>query len=303
MVDQKRIRQLDLNLLKVFKSLYEEQNMTHAANALHITPSAVSHAITRLRDVLDDPLFRRANNKMVPTAACQRMAPLIIDNLSRLQQILQHWGEFNPATSQHHVRIGMHDALEPALLPKLNKVLARQAPSVSFASIKIDRTNLHRELSTGHIDIALDVAIPIKPTLFSRKLWSSDFCVLLRHGHPLVGKLSKKNYLQASHISVSNRPTGMTIEDTFFQTQGLTRHSTIRCQNYFAATEIVKTSDQLLTVARTMSEQFIDDNIVVEPIPFNISDFGTYLYWHENTDQDSAASWLREIIFNNVKIS
>ena len=62
-----RIKQLDLNLLKVFRSLYEEQNMSRTAEALHLTPSAISHAVRRLRDALGDPLFQRAQNRMVPT--------------------------------------------------------------------------------------------------------------------------------------------------------------------------------------------------------------------------------------------
>ena len=89
MPDIKHIQQLDLNLLKVFQALYQEQNMTRAADVLHLTPSAVSHAMKRLRETLGDPLFKRSQNKMMPTPACQRMAPLIIDNLARLQQILQ----------------------------------------------------------------------------------------------------------------------------------------------------------------------------------------------------------------------
>jgi len=303
MIDNKRIQQLDLNLLKVFKSLYEEQNMTRTAEALHITPSAVSHSVKRLRDALDDPLFRRAQNKMMPTPACQRMAPLVIDNLTRLQQILQQWGKFDPAISEHHFRIGMHHALEPSVLPPLSTVLAQHAPNVSYASVKVDRSNLDRQLGAGHIDIALDAAMPVKPPVLSQALWSSDFCVLMRHDHPLAGKLNKEDYLKASHINVSNRPTGMTMEDTFFQNQGLIRHSTIRCQNYFAAAEILKTSDQLLTITRTMSEQLLDSDLTVERSPFEISDFATYLYWHRNTDKDSAIQWLRKLIFKQLKFT
>lgn len=92
MTDSNKINKLDLNLLKIFASIYQEQNMSRTAELLHITPSAVSHALKRLREALDDPLFVRSNNQMLPTSVCQQMAPLIIDNLSRLRQILQHWG-------------------------------------------------------------------------------------------------------------------------------------------------------------------------------------------------------------------
>ncbi len=296
MVDSKRIQQLDLNLLKVFQSLYQEQNMTRTAEALHLTPSAVSHAIKRLRDALGDPLFQRSQNKMVPTAACQRMAPLIIENLTRLQQILQQWGDFEPANSEHNFRIGIHDALEPAILPKLTKVLARRAPKIGFASVKIDRSNLARELSSGHIDIALDVTIGVKKPVKQEQLWSSNFCVLMRRKHPFMNGVDKKNYLNSQHISVSNRPFGMTMEDTFFQQNGLNRQTNIRCQNYLAATKILKSSDQLLTVTKMMAEHLLDKDLIAVDSPFDIPGFGTSMYWHEHGEQDSALSWLRSLL-------
>jgi len=296
MVDSKRIQQLDLNLLKVFQSLYQEQNMTRTAEALHLTPSAVSHAIKRLRDALDDPLFQRSQNKMVPTAACQRMAPKIIESLSYLQQVLQQWGEFEPAQSEHNFRIGMHDALEPVILPMLTGVLAKRAPKVGFASVKIDRSNLARELSAGSVDIALDVTIDVKKPIKQAELWSSKFAVLMRKKHPLKEILSQEQYLASQHISVSNRPHGMTIEDTFFQQLGVNRQTNIRCQNYLAATQILKSSDQLLTVTKIMADHLLDKDLITVESPFDIPRFGISMYWHEHGEQDSASTWLRTIL-------
>lgn len=296
MADPKRIQQLDLNLLKVFQTLYVEQNMTRTANALNLTPSAVSHAMKRLREALGDPLFKRSQNKMLPTTACQRMAPLIIDNLTRLQQILQHWGEFEPLNSEHVFRIGMHDALEPVILPRLSEILARRAPNVGLASIKTDRNNLPRELSAGHIDLALDVSMPVKPPVRQHKLWSSNFGVLMRAGHPLNKSLTKTSYMNSQHISVSNRPLGMTMEDTFFKQQGLERQTSVRCQNYFAAGKVLKSSNQLLTVTKLMAEQLVDQDLCIVDVPFSMPNFSTSVYWHEHTEQDAALAWLRSIL-------
>jgi len=149
MLDIKKIQQLDLNLLKVFQALYQEGNMTRTADVLNLTPSAVSHAIRRLRDTLGDPLFQRSQNKMLPTPACKRMAPLLIDNLTRLQQILQQWGDFTPDTSQYNFRVGMHDAFEPTYVPLLASALTKRAPNVALSSIKVDRNNLANEFC-GH---------------------------------------------------------------------------------------------------------------------------------------------------------
>lgn len=303
MADFKAIQQLDLNLLKVFESLYVEQNMTRTAEVLHITPSAVSHAMKRLRDCLQDPLFERNKNRMLPTPACQRMAPLIIDNLSRLRQILQQWGEFVPATSKQHFRIGMHDALELSLLPTLARTLAQQAPHVTFASIKVGRNQLVSELAAGHIDVAMDIAMPIKPPVYHQTLVDDNLCVLMRKGHPLEHGLGKQEYLAAKHMVVSNRPTGTALEDLQLQEKGLVRQIAIRCQNYYAAREMLRDSDVILTMPQSLANQLYDDSLVIKPVPYVISPMTTHLYWHSNTQDDAALKWLRNLVVEQFTTS
>ena len=295
MADMHALKKLDLNLLKVFESLYVEQNMTRTADVLHITPSAVSHAIKRLRECLGDPLFQRSNNRMLPTPACQRMAPLIIDNLTRLRQIMQHWGEFQPLTSEHHFRIGMHYALEPSILPALTTRLALMAPNVTFSSVKVDRVTLTRDLSAGHMDLALDVALPIKPPVQHQKLIDDEFCVLMRKQHPLTKSMNIKMYFDAKHIGVSNRSSGASVEDLSFQQLGMSRKVVIRCQNYYAAKSMVANSDNLLTLPRRLAEHLSQDDVELIDLPIKIAPISTHLYWHKNTEQDSALDWLRSL--------
>lgn len=302
MLDNKRIQQLDLNLLKVFKTLYSEQNMTRAADLLHLTPSAVSHAVKRLRFALDDELFVRSQNKMVPTPACQRMAPAIIDNLSRLQQALLQWGNFDAATSDYHFTIGMHDAFEPSVVPQLVTLISRRAPNVGFSSIKLDRAKIERELSSGNVDLAIDVAVPVSSPIKRLDIYTAGFRVLMRRGHPFENDLSKEKYLEAMHITVSNRPGGMTAEDTLFQEQGVERKSRIRCQNYFAAREVVRNSDQLLTLPKLLALGLVDDELTLKPAPFDLTPFPTSLYWHEHTESDAALQWLRNLVIEEIKL-
>jgi len=300
MPDNKRIQQLDLNLLKVFKTLYAEQNMTRAADLLHLTPSAVSHSVKRLRFALDDELFVRSQNKMVPTPACQRMAPAIIDNLTRLQQALLQWGDFNPDVSDYHFHIGMHDALEPSVVPQLAKLLTRRAPNVGFSSIKLDRANIERELGSGKMDLAIDVAVPVAPPVKRLDIFSAGFRVLMRQDHPYSQALTKSNYLAATHITVSNRPSGTTAEDSLFQELGVERKFMIRCQNYFAAREVVRHSDQIMTVPKLLAMRLVNEGLVMLPVPYDLSGFATSLYWHEHTESDAALRWLRTLLIDEI---
>ena len=86
------------------------------------------------------------------------------------------------------------------------------------------------------------------------------------------------------------------MEDTFFQQNGLNRNTSIRCQNYLAATKVLKSSEQLLTVTRLMAEHLLDPDLILVDSPFDIPGFGTSMYWHEHSEQDSALNWLRSLL-------
>lgn len=296
MQKQREIQQLDLNLLKIFESLYQEQNMTRTAEQMHITPSAVSHAIKRLRECLQDPLFVRSKNQMLPTPACQRMAPLIIDNLSRLRQMLQQWGDFDPGTSQHHFKIGIHDALEPAILPKIIRQMAEVAPNTTLASIKVERNQLGRMLSAGQVDMVFDVAMPMKPPIFHQRMLDDSFSILVDKRLLEDKQLTQRDYFTYQHISVSHRPTGAAVEDLILQGQGLSRNVAIRCQNYYAARDMLLDVPMLLTLPTALAHRLCDDRLLVVALPFKMPNIETHLYWHQNTQHDHALQWFRDLL-------
>ncbi len=292
----KQIQQLDLNLLRVFKALYNEQSMTRAAEVLYLTPSAVSHAIKRLRHALDDSLFERRENRMLPTATCRRMAPELIRSLDDVQQLLLNWGDFDPRSSEHEFRIGMHEALEPSVLTQLVIGTSASAPQISFKSIKLERSTLSKDLASGVIDLALDVSIPNKPTVMSQRLLKNEYVVLARSSHPVVTKLNLSSYLDCHHIVVSGRPVGLSIEDSQLQEAGYSRKISIRCQNYSAAAAIVKDTDLLLTVSRSLANRLMQNGLTSCEMPIELPGFATHMYWHESAAFDPAQTWLRNEI-------
>lgn len=61
------IQTFDLNLLRVLDALLRERNVSRAAERLALSQPAVSNALNRLRELLDDPLLVRAGRAMQPT--------------------------------------------------------------------------------------------------------------------------------------------------------------------------------------------------------------------------------------------
>jgi len=310
----RQFQQLDLNLLKVFEALYIEQNMTTVAQTLHITPSAVSHAIKRLRSAMhasysqhqiaaqpgdskEDPLFVRKGQQMQPTVLCQRIAPKLIANLQQMRTILQQGGKFDPLTTEQTFTIAIPNALESLFMPALYQQLAPKLPQAQFACINLQREHIARQLATREVDMAIDVARAIESPIMHKKLSSDPLVVLCRTGRK---SLSLNEYLAAQHVVVSHRPIGRVLEDFALLQQGHNRQVTLRCQNYQTARDIVTQSDLLLTLPSLLAKNLITpdyaESLECHALPVAIADIETHIYWHDTAGEDEAMHWLREQI-------
>ena len=181
-MSEKALKKLDLNLLKIFETMFLEQNMSRTAESLFLTPSAVSHAMRRLREALDDPLFERQGNKMVPTSACIRIAPQVLESLNALRKSLQQFSFFDPTTSEQQFTLAIHDALEPLYAPELFQKLSETSSTLGLSCIKLERQQLQRQLSSGQADLAIDglpmklVALAVQGSLFPSNEYRHRVC-------------------------------------------------------------------------------------------------------------------------------
>ena len=82
------LRRVDLNLLVILDALLSEQHVTRAAERLHLSQPAVSHALGRLRDLLGDPLLVRQGGGLVATARALELAAPLADALAQVQSLL-----------------------------------------------------------------------------------------------------------------------------------------------------------------------------------------------------------------------
>jgi Transcriptional regulator len=102
----------DLNLLRVFLAIWDLRSLTAAGDRLGLTQPAVSHALRRLRNLFEDPLFVRRPTGMVPTEAAFRLYPPLAQALSIINDAVQQHAKFDPATARREFRISMSDMSE-----------------------------------------------------------------------------------------------------------------------------------------------------------------------------------------------
>ena len=292
---------MDLNLLRVFEAVFRERHLTRAARALSVTPSAVSHALRRLREHLDEPLFRREGARMEPTAMCQRVAPALLAQLAQLRSLLDRWGRFEPRESTQTFRVGLSESVEPMLVPGFCPSFFRAAPAASLVSQGLDRTDLPRRLASRQVDVAIEVAFPTPPQVRHEPLLKDNLCVVVRRLHPVRRGLTLKQYCDARHIVVSARPSGAVLEDMALVQFGIERHVSVRCRSYVTALRLVEQSDDVLTIPTRVAQDLGRSLAVVRrPLPVQLPSVHLHVYWHANTDADPTNLWLRGLLHQSV---
>ena len=83
-----KLTEIDVNLLVVFDLLHEEKNTGRVAERLGVTQPAVSHALKRLRALLNDELFERTSEGLMPTPLAMRLSSPVAECLAQLQDML-----------------------------------------------------------------------------------------------------------------------------------------------------------------------------------------------------------------------
>lgn len=294
-----KLSQIDLNLFTVFDAIYREGGITAAARRLHLSQPAVSHALSRLRELLGDTLFERRGNEMRATPFARTLASTVSGSLSDLEQVLQRLGHFDPAQSRRRFTLATRPWQELALLPELMAAIDRAAPHVELAVVRSERRELEDALESGDLDAAVDVAFPHAAEVRRERLASEPLVVLARREHPALhrGELDLATYLAQAHVLVTGRARGGGFEDMALARLGATRHIRVRCQQHAAASELVSRSDLLLTLTRSQAATVNRrTRNRVFAFPAEIPPMQVFLYWHATSDEDPASRWFRALI-------
>lgn len=296
------LKTLDLNLFQTFEAIYDRGNLTQAAQILNITQPAVSNALQRLRQKLDDPLFIHAGRKMNPTPMAQKMIGPVRQALRLLETSIEPEDKFNPAVSERTLRLGIGDIGETILLPPLVDSLQKKAPMMKIQALQIPRRSMSRKLALGEVDVAVDIPQLTAPELMYCDLMSDRQVCVVGLDHPLCSRksLTLEEYLEMSHILVSSRARGGGLVDIELGRLGPARKIAIRLQHYQAAFHMLQSTDFSLTTPLQLARMY---PCYVFEMPLQVPSLEFRLYWHRSSDQVPANQWLRQQILEAADAS
>lgn len=285
------LRSVDLNLLVVLDALLEERSATRAAARLHVTQSAVSNALARLRSLFDDPLLVRTPHGFTLTARATQLAPELSRLLHQTSSLLAPAAQAAPDRT---FTIACTDAvgvvLLPALLPRLG--------SRRLRFVSLDYEIGSSGLQTGDVDLLIGLP-PTTPRGCRGELVYEDAlqCVV-RDQHPRVRRqLTLTTYAALSHVEVALFGRADERVDRALARKGLTRTIALLVSHFSSIPVAIAASDHVAVLSERLAHAYAQPfGLRVFPPPLRLPPLKVQQYWHRRAEHDPALSELRRAI-------
>lgn len=301
-IGRMHLKDVDLNLLRLFETVYRTRNVSRAAEQLDLTQPAASQGLSRLRALLHDPLFVRTGGGVQPTPRADRLATPIRMALSGIEQALNESAGFEPLRSRRSFRLHMSDIGEGRFLPELMRMLREQAPGVRVETMPLPRATIAAALDSGHIDLAFGFLPMVKDTQ-RVQLIKDRYIVLLREGHPFTRtRRRSKALLQALHqlefVAVRTHSDTLRI----LQLLDLEDRVRLATEHFMVLPSIVRATDLAVMMPRNIARGFAQEGgyAIVEP-PLPLRDFAVSLHWSRRFESDPGNQWLRRAVVGLFK--
>jgi DNA-binding transcriptional LysR family regulator len=309
---------LDLNLLRVFDALMEEQSVLRAGHRVGLSQSAVSHSLARLRAILDDDLFVRTAAGMEPTARALAMAMPVREALIRIELAVTS-ARFDPTSSRRQFTLAADDYITAVIVPMVLQLLKTEAPSVNLIIRPRTRIDLAEQIDLGRIDLAIGSFATV-PERFDSQVLFHDEDVLITSRQRSHGKegislsdLSKMPFIVVSlggqdegalHGFISER--GLARRSEMFDRSALmaamaglrlTPRIVIEQPHFLAFPSLLSDSDAVAIVPRLLATLFANlGAVAVYDLPYRTERVAVDTVWHKRNERDIGHAWLRGLL-------
>jgi DNA-binding transcriptional LysR family regulator len=291
------ISAIDLNLLVLLDVVLAERSVARAARRLHVTPSAVSNGLARLRAALADPLLVRSGRGVVPTPRATALAPALARALRDLDRAV-HGDAFEPALTDRTFTLAIADLGQVVKLPRVVAALAREMPRARLRVVSIDTLYAAGGLATTEIDAAVGAGEK-SAGVRARALYQEQLVLVARQGHPRVGRQVSKTQLAAlRHVEVQvapgrgNRPLAAS-----YAALGVERDVAVIVPTFTAAAAVVAGTDLVASLPTSLVD-VLGPRLALRQVATPLAPIGATinLLWHERTDQDPALQAFRGLL-------
>lgn len=288
-----RLDQFDLNLLVAFDSLLSERNVTRAAQRLHVTQSAMSASLKRLRQAFDDPVLVQHGKRMIPTPHALALAPQVSDAIAALRRLIQPSKGFDPAVSSRVFRIAASDYVAIVLLAPFLAQLEREAPMIRLdMSLPGDTTSAR--LAKGDFDLLLTPEEFVEPDNPAELLFKERHVVVGCEHNPLLQRpLTLEDFSTAGHVAVKIDGRATFIERECDRL-GIVRRVEVYTPSFAQVAWLLPRTSRIALMHERLALLMAPLlGLRVVEVPFELPLMREMMQYHQTRSSDEGLAWLR----------
>lgn len=288
----KLLNRIDIRQLQVLQALLRERNLSRVADQLGVTQQAVSDQLRKLRNTLDDRLFVRTSNGVIPTPFAESLQPKLEHIFEALEDLLEPEA-FDPKTVSRTFTLSSTDLEQKVILPNLLQLLREQAPGVKLAVKKLELDQIAHALLTGEIDLVISNPDFVPNHLPTLTLYPERYqCVVSKDNTSVQQNMTIAQIAEIPQLVVSpSRGDFVGAANQWFEEQGHPRNVVLSVPTFTAAKACIAKSDLCGFIP---SRLLPDTDLNIIELDQEIPGFDVIAAWHQRSNQDPLHKWIRE---------
>jgi LysR family nod box-dependent transcriptional activator len=290
------LKGLDLNLLVALDALLEHRNVTRAGEQLHVTQSAMSGCLAKLRAHFGDPLLVPLGRQLHLTSVAEELVRPVRAILVQIEAVVETQPVFDPAASSRRFRIMASDYGATVLVAGLLRQIHGTAPNVGVEIVPFSDVP-SQSLEEGDIDLLLSARELLSAGHPSELLFKDDFVCLAWAQNPLIGKhLALEQFLALAHVAVKYGKHGVShIEERFFRSTGFHRRVEVVVSSFNTVPHMVVGTHRIATIHRRLATLYAATMpLKVLALPVRPPTIEQSMQWRAHRQSDPGGAWLRE---------
>lgn len=299
------LRAFDLNLLPILDALLDEKSVSLAAERVNLSQSATSSALTRLREMMKDPIIIRQGQRMVPSSRALLIRDQLKTHLAGITDVIEHMRSAIDG-HRHQVTLCAPEYIQLTLINSFHGVMSERAIDTDIKILTLDHGEMIAQLEQRKADIAIGSFGSLPDTFRRRKLYRETMVAVIRNDHPALiraidGRMALQDFVELPHIVVS---TSENVADTqlakWLLSKAVTRKVSAVVEHISMVTELLRHSDGIClgSVRSFAVTPGREKHITYLRLPVEVSPDAYYveMIWHDRTEQDEVLKRFRRAI-------
>jgi LysR family nod box-dependent transcriptional activator len=295
-----RFNRLDLNLLVALDVLLLERNVTRAAKRLHLSQSAMSGSLARLREYFEDELLVQVGRQLELTPRAQTLHEAVRDLLTRIDTSLAAQPKFDCKTTDREFKLLVSDYTSAVMIPHLLTMMREQGSTARVRLVpQVEQPA--RALERGEADLLVIPSKLCSPDHPTEVLFEDHFvCVVWQGSSHAQQGLDFERYLASGHVATQTVDNMPPVYESWFNARyGNSRRIEVRSFSFAVLPLLVVGTELIATVHATLAQLMrgaAPVRVLPLPLPAPMPPLEQCMQWHKYRAQDPGLIWMRQLL-------